>query len=292
MATEHHPEFSPGQLLVQARDAAGLRVEDAARAANLSVAMAQALERDDYAALGQPVYARGYYRRYARVVGCAADDVVRCYEVINEVPSAVPQIQQRPSIPYGAKTSRSGARPSWLWGVLVLAAVGGVGWLWTASQSASEQAPPITGGVTSVPTSAPLATPAPLPDLSTQRRPPTADLSQLKLSEELSVDPPAPSPRSAMEPAGVAAELLEITVGPQAAWIEVRDARDERLAYRVAQPGEQLRLRGEPPYRINLGRAHTLEVRLGGQLVDLRPVLDSAARARATITEGGRVIAP
>jgi cytoskeleton protein RodZ len=267
-------------------------MEDAARAANLSVSMAQALESDDYAALGQPVYARGYYRRYARVVGCQAEDVVGCYEIINEVPSAVPQIQQRPSIPYGAKSSGPGIRMSWLWLFVAAAVLGALWWFWNSPSDESAQAAPIAGGVTSVPSAVPVTTPAPLPDQSAQRRPPTADLSQLKLSDELSLDQPADSARSASDVPGVAAGLLEILVGPQAAWIEVRDARDERLAYRVAQPGEQLRLQGEPPYRINLGRAHTLEVRLGGRLVDLGPVLDSAARARATMTEDGELIAP
>lgn len=293
VATDQHPHDTPGQLLLQARESRGLRIEDAARSANLSVSMAQALESDDYAALGQPVYARGYYRRYARVVGCEAEEVVRCYEIINEVPSAVPHIQQRPSIPYGAKTARPGPRLPWLWAVLLLLLLAGIGWLWSGSNTKdSTDQPPVTAGVTTVPSAAPVTTPVPLPDQSAQRRPPTADLSQLKLSDELSTAPSAEPAQSSADLTGAPPGLLEIRVGPQAAWIEVRDARDERLAYRVAQPGEQLRLQGEPPYRINLGRAHTLELRLGGKVVDLQPVIDSAARARATITEGGKLIAP
>lgn len=288
---------TPGLLLRMARRESGLGLEDAARQANLTLTLARALEQDAYAELGLPVYARGYYRRYAKVVGCDAAPVLAAYERINDLPSPVPTVHQRPSIPYAARGSWQRFLP-WVVGgaALLIIAVG----LLDRRTDDSEPTLPRTLPSLDVdpvdwePSPPPTATPAPtaLPNISAARNPTTVDLSAPQADEASGA---APSPADeGPEPAGgaVAPNLLEIRVGEVPAWIEVDDATAERLAYRVAQPGETLRLAGEPPYRINLGRAHTLEVRLGGRLLALGEAIDSKARARGTLTEDGRLLPP
>ncbi len=60
---------SIGMRLRSARNAAGLSIEDVARGSRIGVGILTAIESDDLAALGAPIYARGYLRAYARAVG-------------------------------------------------------------------------------------------------------------------------------------------------------------------------------------------------------------------------------
>jgi cytoskeleton protein RodZ len=73
-AREPEPELpldaatSIGMRLRAARNAAGLSVEDVARTSRIGAGVISAIESDDLAALGAPIYARGYLRAYARAV--------------------------------------------------------------------------------------------------------------------------------------------------------------------------------------------------------------------------------
>ena len=52
-------------------------------------------------------------------------------------------------------------------------------------------------------------------------------------------------------------------------WVEVRDARGERLVYRLAAAGEERSVSGEAPFRIVLGNAPGVEAELNGEPVDI-----------------------
>ena len=60
---------SVGQLLSDARSSLGLELRDVAERTRLSIQVLEAIERDDWAALSAPVYARGFVKLYAEAVG-------------------------------------------------------------------------------------------------------------------------------------------------------------------------------------------------------------------------------
>ena len=47
-----------------------------------------ALERDDFAALGAPVFVKGHLRRYAALLGLAEDEILGAYERSRAQPRA------------------------------------------------------------------------------------------------------------------------------------------------------------------------------------------------------------
>ena len=57
-----------GERLRQARESAGLELVEIADALKLSPAVTAALEADDYDGLPEPVFVRGYMKRYATQV--------------------------------------------------------------------------------------------------------------------------------------------------------------------------------------------------------------------------------
>jgi len=58
----------PGKLLRAERETLGVTVREVADTLNLSIAIVQALEADDYERLPGTVFARGYIRSYARLL--------------------------------------------------------------------------------------------------------------------------------------------------------------------------------------------------------------------------------
>ena len=74
---DHSVDNTPGARLRQAREAAGLSVAEAAEQLRLRTALVDAMERGDLAALGAPIFARGYLGSSARRVDlpglCRAD---------------------------------------------------------------------------------------------------------------------------------------------------------------------------------------------------------------------------
>jgi cytoskeleton protein RodZ len=62
-----------GQRLIDAREARGLTAADVAKKLCIRTMFVDALEREDWQAIGDPVYARGFLKNYARLVGLDAD---------------------------------------------------------------------------------------------------------------------------------------------------------------------------------------------------------------------------
>ena len=64
-------EASVGQVLRDAREAQNITLEDVAMRLRLMHRQVEAMETDDFESLGQPVFARGFVRNYARLMAPA-----------------------------------------------------------------------------------------------------------------------------------------------------------------------------------------------------------------------------
>ncbi len=65
-----------GQRLRTARETAGMSLADASAKLKMQTHVVDALEREDWAKLGAPVYIRGQLRSYAKLLGLPADAIV------------------------------------------------------------------------------------------------------------------------------------------------------------------------------------------------------------------------
>lgn len=66
----------PGFRLRMARTERGMTLEEIAEGSCISMRALAALEADDYGRLPEAVYVRGYVRRYARLLGIAAQPLI------------------------------------------------------------------------------------------------------------------------------------------------------------------------------------------------------------------------
>ena len=73
---------SPGARLQRARESKNMEVSEAAESLNLSPGVVKSLEADDYRALPNATFVKGYLRSYARLLEIPGEELVRSYESI------------------------------------------------------------------------------------------------------------------------------------------------------------------------------------------------------------------
>lgn len=73
-------EVGPGVLIRQGRERARMSIDELAAATKLGRNQIDALERDDFSALLEPVYVRGYYRKCAKILGLQDADLIKAYD--------------------------------------------------------------------------------------------------------------------------------------------------------------------------------------------------------------------
>lgn len=145
-----------------------------------------------------------------------------------------------------------------------------------AAGSASPAAPVVLSPVAPSPVQAP-APVQPRPAVPVPTAPPPARPAPGAINPYLppAVAPavPAPAPASARP-----AHVVQLTAEQTDAWIEVVAGDDKRYT-RLLRVGEQLTLRGAPPFRLVVGNAATVRLSYDGRAIDLKPYTgDKVAR--------------
>ncbi|MBV8601696.1 MAG: helix-turn-helix domain-containing protein [Candidatus Eremiobacteraeota bacterium] len=160
-----------------AREARRLSLSDVAEQIHIRATYLEAIEGEDWAAIGAPVYVRGFIRTYARFLGI---DPERAVEVFNQaVPSPPPTKQYGISAAAGAAPSR-GKGPSirvWLAAALALALVAYVGYgyyqLKAGAPHVAVTSAPLGATATDVPGASPLPASVASPEAPTPTEEPS-----------------------------------------------------------------------------------------------------------------------
>ncbi len=90
-----------GSQLHAARERLGLTLPEVAASLHVDVAVIESLEAGRFFALGAPVFARGYLRHYAELLGEPLDEVTGRYGTLREA-AASPDITAVPRLPQAA----------------------------------------------------------------------------------------------------------------------------------------------------------------------------------------------
>jgi cytoskeleton protein RodZ len=264
------PLPSPGALLRAARERAGLGADDLAGQLKLAKGTLEALERDDFAALSEPVYIRGYYRKIAKVLPVAESELIGAYNARTNKPSpaAVPLRRLPLAGGVAAGTSRHSRGPG-----LGLVALGliGVGVL----VAVINREPPQRRANTPARPSATAPQPAPAPE-------PTAPAAAAP--EATPATPVNDATTGAPVPAAPAAVPNQLVLEfSESSFVRVEDSRSKTLAIGLVRGGERHALDGAPPYTVFLGNAQNVKVFYGGAPVDFSAHINAQSTARFTV---------
>jgi len=270
-----------GEILAQARVAAGLSVEDIARQLRFGVRQIQALEAGRLDQLPGPTFVRGIVRSYARLLKLDPAPLVERLEGKFDVPDAnrLATLFKQP-VPFS-----DGARQSnMVYGVVtlgVLAIAGALAYQWwyrekTPAQPKVEATapsptviePPASTTVASAPQAAPVTPPAPLAPAPQTAKPtsaPSAARTAPAAQIQSSTVPPS-------VPVAHGKRRVEFEF-EQESWLEVTNGLGQVLTSHLNLPGSRRVIEGVPPLTIVIGNAQHVTVFYKDKPIDLKPYI-------------------
>jgi cytoskeleton protein RodZ len=293
--SENEPS-SIGRTLRDAREAQGMTQEDAAARLRLMHRQIAAMEADEFESLGQPVFARGFVRNYARLLGLKPEMLLAHMEGAPAEPAAVTYVM--PPQP------RSWLSSPWLvlllLGLLVLVAVP-VALYWWLNEGEDELISRVPSAVQVDPVPLPVparaaevaasvAEPAPLPPAAADTAPPATRLAPATpepVPAPVAPAAPANGPGEAAAPAApptrAANGVLHLEFGADA-WVEIRDASGRMLHRQLNPAGSSVNVPGQPPFDLVIGNAAQARMTYNGRPIDLKPFI-AVTVARFTLEE-------
>jgi cytoskeleton protein RodZ len=265
-----------GARLRAAREKRGLTLLQAAERLHVDAHVVQALEGEDFAALGADVYVRGHLRRYAEAVGESPAQLQQLYSAGPH--AARPDLTR---IPRGVADNR-GSRLM-LPALLLVVGFAAAGLLWWLLNLPGEKARPLP-----VESLAPPLVTAPAPGAGAERA-----SSGAAGAEEAPATPNVSPPTSSRVPnstGGAAATRLDVSFSATS-WVEISDAEGRRLLHGLIEAGSTRTLTGTAPLLVVLGNAPGVTLRFNGAPVSPGILVRRDGSAHLLIDAAGRVSA-
>lgn len=286
---------SPGAMIRDARERAHISLEDLATQMKLARHTLDALERDDFKHLLEPVYIRGYYRKCAKLLALDDKDLINAYE-----DRATPKQPAAPSKLRLASGSELGSGTRLPIPMAIAGTVVGIFFcvfVWNMFK-APQQTPALIAepqtpsAISAAPTGAPA-----LP-LDQAMPPFTAPAAKPAASggDEVSVPqrpdasapvsttpaPTAPAITPTPRPASVATGSVSLSFS-NTSWVRVDDSSGKILLNGLMHAGDKQTLQGKLPFTVFLGNAPVVGVMFEKRPLDITPLIADNLTARFTL---------
>lgn len=268
---------TPGMLVREAREAAGLSIDDVASQLKLAPRQVQALEADDYAMLPGRTFVRGFLRNYARLLGLDAGALLAALpdgsSASLDRPAISPTTRVMGELPADGASRTGNAR--WLIPLVFVAIVAiAAAYLWRPGGERARNAPGGPAVEQSLPkpaTSAPVPAAAPASDATPSAAPPSpADREPATgaTTSDSAASVAAAPVTAANAPAAAAGDTPLVFVFRGTSWVEVKDARGNVLLSTMGYPGATHAVGGILPLEVILGNAEAVQVSVRGEPFD------------------------
>lgn len=278
----YDPDFA--RPLRQAREQAGLSVQQVASQLLLAVDIIEAIENADMQRLPSSTFVVGYIRSYAKILNVPADEVIEAYNALIPPPAESAATQS----PFAeAETVKSNKQPLLLYIIIAIVVAALLWWAFNppikTEQAADTpqttelgtQVESFTHDATPEEFAAPAATENTTPADDTVESIDTTDPAMIQQQES-----PPPDPLQGLN-APVFDEL--ILTGVAESWTEVVDANGDRLFYQLINNGEEVKLSGQAPFDVFLGNAPAIRIEVNNSLVRFEHLISSSKNV-ASIT--------
>jgi cytoskeleton protein RodZ len=256
-----------GERLRQTRIHAGLTPSEVGSQLKMPTYAIEALEREDWARIGAPVFIRGQLRSYARLLGLPADAIVESLSMPADAPvELVPQT-------YTPRMQRVAEQTKMRLVYVVLTAAIAVP-VWLATRSHLDSAI----DTVSLDADAPLALPQPGASSAVRTSDTNAASAAQAAPLVASITPPMPQ-RAASN------ADLSVTFSGES-WVRVSAPDGTVIEQALVQPGQQRVFKPGQLGKAVLGNAQVVSMQYRGQAIDLTPYI-RANVLRFTVSSDG-----
>jgi len=266
-----------GTRLRQAREAAGLTLEDVGQRLRMPVQVVRSLEQEQWEKLGAPVFVRGQLRSYARLLGVDVSELLEQAQVGPVVP---PTLVSHTHTPRARRIAENLGRRALYVGITAVLAVP----VWFATRGHFDGAAPSpnTASLDVIPAAVPV-TPAG-PGSAAAAPAEVAAAPVTKPTATPYVASLAPVPRAA--PA--AAANLDMQFSGDS-WVDIAGPDGGSVEKALIKAGETRSFTPGQVARVTLGNASAVQVQQNGAIVDLTPY-QRANVARFQVSSEGSVV--
>jgi len=273
---------SIGQILAAARLAQQRSIEEIASKMKLTSRQIEAIEADNFHEQVAPVFARGFVRNYARLLG------IEVQPLLTRLDRDAKPADTLTAPSEGVRVGASPAR-RWLLLPLIFAAafllMVALLYLWLRGGETDLASPDMSVAPEVIETAPilPLDAPPIAPDVAPTVPAPAVEPPAPVVPPTSAIDARAPAVEPVALPPSPPPAPVSNTPGPIAAgngalafmasddaWIQVVDAGGQRYS-RLLRAGASDGLRGKPPFRLVIGNAAQVKVTYNDQQVDLTP---------------------
>lgn len=242
-----------GERLAEARREQQISVVEIAKELHLDEPKVRALERNEFDALGAPVFAKGHLKKYAQLVNVDPDDVLVDYYRLTRSAIVPPVVLSRP------RPGKELSPGPWIAVIVIIIVVVTAFW-WFTRPVESELEPEVQ-----------MEDLMPAQPADESQTPPVDDEvlteTEPQLTEPVIQEEPEPEP----EPETVIEEgqmhVLVTYTGD--CWTEITDANGRRLLFALGQDGRTVELSGAEPFNVLFGNPGNVSLRVNG---DERPL--------------------
>ncbi len=253
-----------GERLALARRKNEMSVREIAKELHLDEPTILALEQNNFALLGAPVFAKGHLRKYAEFVGVPVDEILSDYYQLNRSTGAPPIVGPV------RKTERAITPGLWIAATVVLVIGVIAAYWWFARESAPPLSQPDSGVLapfTSEAGDVPAQEPAGVAADIVSGAEPATGAGELPARETAVAS--SALPVNATVPVFEEASLLpqvriELSFSGDC-WTEVSDASGRRLFYDLGTAGRVVALSGDEPLRVVLGASENVSITMEGR---------------------------
>lgn len=269
-----------GERLAAARRERQITALEIAKELHLDEVKVRALEKNDFDALGAPVFAKGYLRKYAQLVGVVEADVLADYYRMTRSSELPPVVTGR------ARRSKETSPGPWIAALAILVVAAGAYW-WFAGRDTgtpiveppgptepepAEIEPERTEPVRPEPAQPEETVPAvtetrtALPQPEQQR---TVDLLPVAVDETLADD--------------LQLSLAMLFSGE--CWTEIIDADGRQLFFNMGRAGQSVSVRGKAPISALFGNIANVSIQVDGGDYALPVARNPNGTVRVTIVK-------
>lgn len=283
-STSQQPIMSVGSQLRAAREQLGMSVDDVVSKIKLAPRQILALEADDFKALPETAFVRGFVRSYAKLLQLDPLPLLDALPTAKGEQVKAPQLHVDAPFPTERTLRRQNVNLLIAAFLVALVIAGFAFW----PKSASE--PVVVAPVAAVSDAALVETQLPFPDqveILDGSGVPEAGIPESGVHGGSSVQAAPVVPAVAALPAAPAvakaASALRLVFDKEA-WVEIKDQSGKTISNQVNRSGSELRVEGVAPFTLVVGHAASVHLFYREKPVDMKPFVNAGSEvARMTL---------
>lgn len=269
-----------GERLAHARRERQITAVEIAKELHIDEPKVRALESNDFDALGAPVFAKGYLRKYAQLVGVAEADILADYYRMTRSSELPPVVKGR------ARSSKEVSPGPWIAALAIAAVAAGAYWWFAGSDTSTRMVEP----------------PEPTEPEQAAIEPERADPVWSEPAQPEEMAPEVTEPQSVLaapeqqqpvelSPAAVdetLADDLQLSVTMLFAdecWTELNDADGRQLFFDMGRAGQSVSVRGKAPITALFGDVANVSIQVDGGDYPLPVARNANGTVRVTIVK-------